>query len=227
MCRYAVSGNDHGSAARLHDPAAGGWTRLCQLEGRMTALVSPGVGTGPEPEPESPRSPEPRRRSPLAIILLTIPVLVAAGGVYVIATHAFTPQPPRTTYQVPAVFNLRQGDCFNSNHNDGPVILLPCSSAHDAEVFATFTLPATAWPGVDAVQSQADAGCAARVSDYLGAKVTPSSLNRNATYPDPVTWRAGVRTIICTVSSADGGQTTGSFRLLMPAPSAPASAGSA
>lgn len=193
----------------------------------MTALVSPGVGAGRDPDPSPDRGlnhgpdrgePEPARRrrrrhvSPLALVLTAVPVLVAGGGVYVIVTHKFTPQPYRTTYQVPAVFGLRQGDCFNLDHNGGSVSLLPCSSPHDAEVFATFTLPARPWPGVDTVQSQADASCAARIGDYLGSTLTPSSLSRNATYPDPITWQAGVRTVICTISSADGGKTTGSFR---------------
>ncbi|HLK00059.1 MAG TPA: septum formation family protein [Streptosporangiaceae bacterium] len=194
----------------------------------MTAVVSPGVGAGRDPDPgpdpaPRPREPEPSRRrrvSPLAIVLTTVPVLVAAAGVYAIATHKFSPQPFRATYQVPATFNLRQGDCFNLDHNDRSVSLLPCSSPHDAEVFATFTLPAQPWPGVHMVQSQADAGCAARVSGYLGTTLTPNSLSRNATYPDSVTWQAGVRTVICTIGSADGGKTIGSFR--QPAPSATA-----
>lgn len=196
----------------------------------MTAVVSPGVGAGRDPDPgpdPAARSgePEPSRRrrvSPLAIVLTTVPVLVAAGGVYAIVTHKFSPQPFRTTYEVPAAFNLRQGDCFNLDHNDRLISVLPCSSAHDAEVFATFTLPARPWPGVDMVQSQADAGCAARVSGYLGTTLTPSSLNRNATYPDPVTWQAGVRTVICTIGSADGGKTIGSFRQPAQAGTAPA-----
>jgi hypothetical protein len=198
----------------------------------MTALVSPGVGSGsgsdPQPEPES-VGPEPvesgrRRRSPLMNILLIVPVLVAAAGVYMIITHKFAPAQPKTTYQVPAVFNLRQGDCFDQEQNGGAVSLLPCSVPHDAEVFATFGLPGTAWPGVDAVQSQADSGCAGRLDAYLGSSVMPSSLSRNATYPNEVTWQAGVRTVVCTISAADGSKTTGSFRgtgLVSPAASTP------
>lgn len=191
----------------------------------MTALVSPGVGAAPGPDPEpDPGKPKRSRRSLLTVTLTTIPVLVAAGAVYIIVTHKFMPQPERTTYQVPAVFNLREGDCFNLSQNDGSVSLLPCTVPHDSEVFGTFSLPDSAWPGVDAVQSQADAGCASRLAGYLGTSVTPSSLSRNATYPDPVTWASGVRTVVCTIGSADGGKTTGSFRDAIPSPVVPSPA---
>jgi hypothetical protein len=178
----------------------------------MAALASPGVNAGADPDPDVDKPGRPR----LLNLLLIIPVLVAATAVYAIVTHAFMPRTVHT-YQVPAIFNLQAGDCFETSQNDTYVAILPCVSPHDAEVFATFALPASGWPGVDAVQSAADAGCAARASDYLGPDLAASSLNRNTTYPDQVTWRAGVRTVICTVSSADG-KTTGSFRQSAPAP---------
>jgi Septum formation len=172
--------------------------------GRMTAPVTTGTGAEPDPglsadhdwdeEPELPR----RRVGALGIIAMIICGLAVASGLYVVLTHGFK-QKTELTYHVAAVFSLRAGDCFNSAQNGLDATVQPCSSPHDAEVIATFPLAESSWPGIDAVQAQAQAGCAQQASEYANL-----DLNQESVYPDEVTWRAGVRTVICDLRSANG-----------------------
>jgi Septum formation len=181
----------------------------------MTAPVT--TGTGAEPDPGLPAddsyyddSEPPRRVSALGITAVIVVVLAVAAGAYVVATHHFR-QKTELTYHVAAVFNLQQGDCFNSDQNGLGVTVRACSTPHDAEVFATFPLAASSWPGVDAVQAQAQDGCSARVASYMNPELVQNALAQESIYPDEQTWRAGVRTVVCAVRSTDG-PITGSVR---------------
>jgi hypothetical protein len=181
----------------------------------MTAPVT--TGTGAEPDPGLPAddsyyddSEPPRRVSALGITAVIVVVLAVAAGAYVVATHHFR-QKTELTYHVAAVFNLQQGDCFNSDQNGLGVTVRACSTPHDAEVFATFPLAASSWPGVDAVQAQAQDGCSARVASYMNPELVQNALAQESIYPDEQTWQAGVRTVVCAVRSTDG-PITGSVR---------------
>jgi len=180
----------------------------------MTAPVTTGTGAEPEPGPPAEYEsaeyesaeyewddyPEPQRRrvGALGIITMIIGGLAVAAGLYVVATHGFK-QKTELTYHVAAVFNLRSGDCFNSAQNGLDATVQPCSSPHDAEVFATFPLAESSWPGIDAVQAQAQTGCTGQATAYPSLDLTQESI-----YPDEVAWRAGVRTVICDFRSVNG-----------------------
>lgn len=163
------------------------------------------LGTGAEPDPE-----EERRMHPAVVIVMIVAVLAAAVGVAAYVTHGFKLK-TKVAYQVPAVFELRQGDCFNGR-NDIGITLGACSSPHQAEVFATFPAigPAT-WPGDLALQTQAESGCASRLAGYMKPDLAANALDQEFIYPDAVAWQAGVRTVICDVRSQDG-PITGSVR---------------
>lgn len=182
----------------------------------MTAPVTTGNGTEPDPGlPEEPELddyyPEPRRRiGALGITAITVVVLAVGAGAYVVATHHFR-QKTELRYHAAAVFNLRQGDCFNSDQNGLSVTVRSCATPHDSEVYATFPLAASSWPGVDTVQAQAQDGCSARVASYMNPELVQNAFAEQAIYPDQLTWDAGVRTVICTVRSTDG-TITGSVR---------------
>jgi hypothetical protein len=188
----------------------------------MTALASHGTGADPEPGPDSGidegREPEPdfeideglepelrpqRRVGPLAIMTTIVFMLVLAAGAYAVATHNFKPK-PKVMYRPAAIFSLRMGECFNSSQNGVGATVLPCAKPHQAEVFATFQLPGSSWPGTDAVQAQADAGCASRLASYMNPQLASTALDQEAIYPDQVTWQASVRTVVCDVRSNDG-----------------------
>lgn len=133
--------------------------------------------------------------------------LIVAGaiGTVGVLTHGFH-KPVTITYKQAAVFRLRVGDCVGSP--DGTV--LPCTTPHAAEVFATFSLPDSAWPGTSAVASRARAGCGSRLSGYLNPQLA-ITLAQSYVYPDKTAWLAGTRTVICEVR-ASSGELTGSVR---------------
>jgi hypothetical protein len=140
-------------------------------------------------------------------------VLAAAaivGGAIVIVgslTHGFK-KPVKVTYKKSAVFSLKTGDCLDPQGQS--YTLISCDSPHEAEVFATFKLPGTKWPGSTAAATAASNGCATRLSGYLNPQLA-ISLASTYVYPDAVAWQAGTRTVICEVR-ASSGQLTGSVR---------------
>ena len=143
----------------------------------------------------------------LVISAALVIAAVAVGTVGVI-THGFK-KPVKVKYHESAVFKLQQGDCVNMA-NGQLVTVLPCTTPHQAEVFATFTLPATAWPGTAAVRRQASSGCETRLTGYINPQLA-ISLAQSYVFPNKVAWTAGTRTVICEVRAASG-QLTGSVR---------------
>jgi hypothetical protein len=181
----------------------------------------PGLYLGDDPKHDLyPDYPDPpgRRMGVLGFIVLAVAVLAVVAAVYAIINHGFKPK-TRLTYHPAAVFNLQAGDCFNGQNGLG-VTAVPCSSPHEAEVFATFPLSITTWPGDDAVQAAAQAGCQTRIAGYMNPQLATEALSQEFIYPDQVTWTSGVRTVVCAVRS-DNGPITGSVRQA-PASSQPA-----
>ena len=167
----------------------------------------------PEPSPPAPGESVPaevpagerRGVSRLAVagVILVLVAVAAAAAVLVVATHGFRHKTV-VTYRPAAVFSLRAGDCLNSSPNGLSVTILSCATPHQAEVFATFSLTGSSWPGEAAVQQQADSGCANRIAGYLNPQLLNAGLTQQYVYPNQDAWRAGVRTVVCEVSSASG-----------------------
>jgi hypothetical protein len=150
---------------------------------------------------------------PLAIAGITIGIIALVGvavGVLAVVTHGFRPKVV-ITYRPAAVFSLRPGECVNSGQNGLAVTRLSCATPHDAEVFATFSLRGASWPGSAVVRQEADSGCASRLSGYLNPQLTGAGLAQEFVYPDRPAWQAGVRIVVCEVSSPSG-KLTGSVR---------------
>ena len=141
-------------------------------------------------------------------IIAALAIIGGAIGIVGALTHGFR-KPVTIKYRESAVFKLRAGDCV-STPNKQLVSVLPCSAPHEAEVFATFTLPDLAWPGRPAGRAEASSGCASRLTRYLNPQLA-TSLTLSYVFPDLVAWRAGTRTVICEVR-ATSGQLTGSVR---------------
>ena len=110
-----------------------------------------------------------------------------------------------------AVFGLRPGQCVNSGSNALKFTVLSCARPHDAEVFASFTLPAGPWPGGSAVRVDAGDGCASRLDGYIDPQLATASLSQQYVYPNQAAWQAGERTVVCEVSAVNG-RLTGSVR---------------
>lgn len=156
-----------------------------------------------------------RRGRGLAIAaLLTATAWLAVGvalGTVAALTHGFQ-KPTRIEYsdQLGTVFGLHQGECIINSQNGTSPRRTPCSTAHDAEVFATFPLPGSTWPGRDVVQREANAGCSSRLAGYLNPELA-ISLAQDYVYPGQVAWQTGTRTVVCEVR-ATSGQLTQSVR---------------
>ena len=158
------------------------------------------------------RQRRPRRRWHTAAIVvgfLVAAVAIVAGAIAIVGslTHGFK-KPVIIHYTKSAVFSLKAGECIDPNGQTATIV--SCSAPHDAEVFATFALPGSKWPGTAAVGTAASSGCSSRLSGYLNPQLA-ISLSSTYIYPDAVAWRAGTRTVICEVRATQG-QLTGSVR---------------
>ena len=156
---------------------------------------------------------ERRDVSPLAVAGIILGILALVGvavGVLVVVTHGFRPKTV-ITYRPAAVFGLRPGQCIDSGGNDLTFTVLSCAAPHDAEVFATFSLPAAAWPGTSAVQQDAGNGCASRLTGYLNPQLATAALSQEYVYPNQAAWQADERIVVCEVRAVSG-QLTGSVR---------------
>jgi len=154
----------------------------------------------------------PRRRWQSALIALGFLVAGAAivGGAVAIVgslTHGFK-KPVVIHYKKSAIFSLKTGQCIDPNGQTATVV--SCGDPHDAEVFATFALPGSKWPGTAAVGAAASSGCSDRLSGYLNPQLA-ISLASTYIYPDSVAWQAGTRTVVCEVRATKG-QLTGSVQ---------------
>jgi hypothetical protein len=150
---------------------------------------------------------------PLAVAGIIVGILALVGvavGVLAVVTHGFRPKTV-ITYRPAAVFGLRPGQCIDSGGNDLTFTVLSCAAPHDAEVFATFSLPAAAWPGTSAVQQDAGNGCASRLTGYLNPQLATAALSQEYVYPNQAAWQADERTVVCEVRAVSG-QLTGSVR---------------
>lgn len=178
----------------------------------MTAPVAAGTGAEPEPGRRAYQEARPprRRMGPLAAVATVMVVLAAAAGVFEYVNHTVHAR-TRVAYQVSAVFQLRPGECFNSGQNGIDLTLRSCSTSHDAEVFARFTVPGRAWPGDATLKTEADSGCMSRLAGYMNPALATTSLDQEYIYPDALAWRAGVHSVICDVRSV-AGPITGSVR---------------
>ena len=140
----------------------------------------------------------------VAGVILVLLAVAAAAAVLVVTTHGFRHKTVVTYRPVPGVFSLRAGDCLNSSPNGLSVTILSCATPHQAEVFATFSLTGSSWSGDAAVQQQASSGCANRIAGYLNPQLLNAGLTQQFVYPNQEAWQAGVRTVVCEVSSASG-----------------------
>jgi Septum formation len=157
---------------------------------------------GPAPDAAE----EKRNVSPLAvagIIIVILAMVGVAAGVLAEITHGFRPKTV-ITYRPAAVFRLRPGECVNLGASALDVTVVSCSTPHDAEVFATFSLPETSWPGASAAQQDASNGCASRLSGYLNPQLATADLTQEFVYPNQAAWLAGEHTVVCEVRAASG-----------------------
>ena len=156
-----------------------------------------------------------RRAAAQRWILTPMPKLIAALLVLlVVAVGGACSDDEKPQVSGKPVRDLSPGDCFagrpfppkDAKGEKRTVLLvatLPCSKAHDKEVFAVFDHPAktgAAFPGEDAVTKLAQDGCAERFESYVGRPFGESDLQVAVIAPGPVLWdKDNDRRIVCTL----------------------------
>ncbi|ELS56101.1 DUF4190 domain-containing protein [Streptomyces viridochromogenes] len=116
-------------------------------------------------------------------------------------------------------YALAKGDCFDSATDtlEGAaydVDEVPCSAAHDGEVFAVVTLPGGAFPGDDELTRTAEDKCYALSAGYaMDTWAVPDDADVYYFIPTRQSWRFGDREITCLFGATqDDGKLTGSLR---------------
>ena len=118
------------------------------------------------------------------------------------------------------VFSLSVGDCFNAsdslanlNNSDvDNVDRVSCSELHEYEVYGTFDLTGSSWPGESTVIRRTEEGCKARFASFVGTGYEYSEWYVWYLHPTQDSWNRGDdREVTCSVTQ-EYGMTTGSAR---------------
>jgi hypothetical protein len=185
------------------------------VPGPSEPALGENLAASADPELEPPANERVRERRGgswlvTAVVVIVLVAVASAVGALYATTHGFRHK-TIVTYRPAAVYGLRAGDCLNSSQNGLSVTILSCATPHEAEVFATFSLTGSHWPGSAAVQQEASSGCTDRIAGYLNPQLLNAGLTEQYVYPNQKAWQAGVRTVVCEVSSSTG-PLTGSVR---------------
>ena len=139
----------------------------------------------------------------LSVLWIVVVVALFAGGAITV-----NPQPGPTGVATPGrinIFSLKVGDCFQnpppsqSARGVTTVSVVPCTTAHNAQVFAQFDATDSSYPGSAALIKEAQDGCQARVSADVDKSKITSTMTLRFLYPLPASWADGRRTITCLV----------------------------
>lgn len=112
------------------------------------------------------------------------------------------------------VFTLQVGDCVNDADADetvSSVPTVPCAEPHDSEIFASYILGDTAFPGIDAVLDEADAACLSGFESFIAIDYVDSRFDFSYYYPTESSWANGDREVLCLVYDPSGEQITGTL----------------
>lgn len=113
------------------------------------------------------------------------------------------------------VFDIKVGECLNetSGTTVSTVPKVACTEPHDFEVYYDFNLSGgSTYPGDAAITEQANDGCEAPFTTFIGIPYADSALDVNTYTPTKRSWEEGNdRKVSCLVSSPDG-QTTGTLK---------------
>lgn len=108
---------------------------------------------------------------------------------------------------------LEIGDCFNEQTDEvvSDVPTVPCTDAHDYEVYANITIDRDTFPGDDELNKLADEGCLAPFTSYIGVPFEDSSLDYSFYTPTLSGWlNNDDRGVTCIVFDPNG-KTTGTL----------------
>jgi hypothetical protein len=145
----------------------------------------------------------------IVVSCVWIVVVVVVLGLKFLGSADRSPAGQITSQGTSSPLDLRVGDCFNNpsasvtanNTPVGSVEAMPCSSPHNAQIFARFNLNrgwSTPYPGDSAVQSQAESGCNFRFGSISKNKVT-DSMSLSFFMPSTALWNNDERAVSCMI----------------------------
>ena len=183
---------------------------------------SPGPPAYPfwEPPSAGPHHPEPRisRKSVVAALAVAAFVLGSAGALAWAVHHDLSRAPVSSSVLRSVDVNeLRVGECVRDMKADSEgfvpdvVEVVACTDPHTDEVFATFSLPRTAYPGAKRVTAMSDAGCDRRFEKYVGKSVSLTDLDVWITEPPDGRWPED-RVVVCTAAAPENKANPSSVR---------------
>ena len=106
---------------------------------------------------------------------------------------------------------IEVGDCFNETSGDvvSDIPTVPCTEAHDYEVYAEFDIDLVTFPGDDEVFRLADEGCLAPFASYVGLDFASSALDYTSYVPTMEGWTEyDDRSVSCVLFDPAGQLTT-------------------
>ena len=105
------------------------------------------------------------------------------------------------------VFSLKVGDCFDdeSGTEVSELPLKPCSGPHAYETYYDFSLTGDEYPGMSAIDAEAEANCGAAFEDFVGISYDESTLGYSYLTPTQRSWEeGGDRLVSCYVGDPAG-----------------------
>lgn len=117
-----------------------------------------------------------------------------------------------------SIFSLHVGDCFQSPSASRvaqgitEVTGTPCTTPHDAQVFAQFDATDASYPGAKALAKESATGCRARIATSLDKSKLTATMRAEYYYPQSLPWAEGKRTISCLVVDSTRDLTTSLLR---------------
>lgn len=104
------------------------------------------------------------------------------------------------------VFSLKVGSCMNDYGSETEITSVPiveCSEPHDTEIYFASSVAGDEYPGLEAVQTQADEDCRSAFEGFVGLAYDDSVLYYSTLYPSDESWGGGDREILCGISKYD------------------------
>ena len=171
-----------------------------------------------------------RTASVAVAVVCAAAVLGACGGGSSTASTTSTSAKSTTTTTDPkappagavakGLNSLQDGQCFlpvkgNDAAEDRAVWVVECSDPHLYELYARLKYSGpdaggVGFPGATTVQNWAEQNCFNKFEAYVGVPWTRSDLEIQTWWPSIQSWGKPDRTVLCAVTPADGGLTTGS-----------------
>jgi hypothetical protein len=106
---------------------------------------------------------------------------------------------------------LKVGECLRVSDADNlpnQIPLVPCTQAHQLEVFGVFDLPEGAWPGDDSVEAAADQRCSPLFTSYVGVSADDPKYTWSYYLPSKEDWSDDFRRVVCTDETFPGSSTS-------------------